>query len=252
MAQGAEFGQDRLKLLFIRHAESVGNVERRMQGHADYELTDRGRQQARQLAERLWNKGYPPSKVYSSPLKRAAQTAEILLQAERAVGQVTPHRPPSGTPNKPLNNKPLNIEYVEELLEFQNGIFKGLTWDEARARYPELCADLEASPDWIPAPGAETLQDGRDRAQRFIQRVLAQHHNGETLWIITHSWILQHLIAAMLGSDRTWHVSIKNTAVFEFWLERSRWALHPDNPNRWNSDLWHIRRFNDTTHLQDA
>ncbi len=235
MAQVADFGQDRLKLMFVRHAESVGNVERRMQGHADDDLTDLGRQQARQLAKRLWEKGHPPSKIYSSPLKRAAQTAEILRQAAGALGQVAP-----------------DIEYVEELLEFQNGIFKGLTWDEARERYPELCKTLEASPDWIPAPGAETLQDGRDRAQRFIQRILTQHHNGETLWIITHSWILQHLIAALLGSDRTWHVAIKNTAVFEFWLERSRWALHPDNPNRWNSDLWHIRRFNDTTHLQDA
>ncbi|GAB4478958.1 MAG: histidine phosphatase family protein [Elainellaceae cyanobacterium] len=243
MGKGEDFSQDRLKLVFIRHAESVGNVERRMQGHADYELTDWGRQQARQLAERLWKKGYPPSKIYSSPLKRAAQTAEILLQTESALGQVTPNRIPDKTPN---------IEYAEELLEFQNGIFKGLTWDEARERYPKLCADLEASPDWIPAPGAETLQDGRDRAQRFIQRILTQHHNGETLWIVTHSWILQHLIAAMLGSDRTWHVSIKNTAVFEFWLERSRWALHADNPNRWNSDLWQIRRFNDTAHLQDS
>ncbi|MFQ3616197.1 MAG: histidine phosphatase family protein [Cyanobacteriota bacterium] len=229
--------------MFIRHAESVGNVERRMQGHADYDLTDRGRQQARQLAERLWKKGHPPSKIYSSPLKRAAQTAEILLQAGSALAQITSHSPAE---------RPSNIEYVEELLEFQNGIFKGLTWEEARERYPEFCETLEASPDWIPAPGAETLQDGRDRAQRFIQRLLAQHHNGETLWIVTHGWILQHLIAAMLGSDRTWHVSIKNTAVFEFWLERSRWALPPDNPNRWNSDLWQIRRFNDTTHLQDS
>lgn len=242
MEQGEDFSQDRLKLLFIRHAESVGNVERRMQGHADYELTARGRQQARQLAERLWAKGQPPSKVYSSPLKRAAQTAEILL-AQRT-SEPVPH--PISIPTiEPT------IEYAEELLEFQNGIFKGLTWDEAQERYPELCADLEASPDWIPAPGAETLQDGRDRAERFIQRVLATHRNGETLWIVTHSWILQHLIAAMLGSDRTWHCSTKNTAVFEFWLERSRWTLPSDNPNRWNSDLWHIRRFNDTSHLRE-
>lgn len=247
MAQGADFGQDRLKLVFIRHAESVGNVERRMQGHADYDLTDRGRQQARQLAEHLWKTGQPPSKVYSSPLKRAAQTAEILLQAKDALGQAAPSKIPSNPPSNPPS-----IEYAEDLLEFQNGIFKGLTWDEARERYPELCANLEASPDWISAPGAETLQDGRDRAERFIQHVLAHHHNGEMLWIVSHGWILQHLIAAMLGSDRTWHVPIKNTAVFEFWLERSRWTLHPDNPNRWNSDLWHIRRFNDTTHLQDA
>jgi probable phosphoglycerate mutase len=239
MAQGEGFSRDRLKLIFIRHAESVGNVEKRMQGHADYELTERGRQQAKQLAERLWAKGAPPSKVYSSPLKRAAQTAEILLAAG------------SGSALSPLGGE-LGIEYIEDLLEFQNGIFKGLTWDEAREQYPALCADLEASPDWIPAPGAETLQDGRDRAQRFIQHVLEHHTNGETLWIVTHSWILQHLIAAMLGSDRTWHVHTQNTAVFEFWLERSRWPIPPTNPNRWNSDLWQIRRFNDTTHLKKS
>ncbi|GAB4153014.1 MAG: histidine phosphatase family protein [Cyanobacteria bacterium J069] len=235
MAQDEDFSRDRLKLLFIRHAESVGNVEKRMQGHADYELTERGRQQAKQLAERLWAKGHPPSQVYSSPLKRAAQTAETLLAAGAGSAGLA-----------------LDIQYVEELLEFQNGIFKGLTWDEARSQYPALCAEMEASPDWIPAPGAETLQDGRDRAQRFIQQVLAHHANGETLWIVTHGWILQHLIAAMLGCDRTWHVHIQNTAVFEFWLERSRWPIPPTNPNRWNSDLWQIRRFNDITHLKKS
>ena len=42
-----------MKLLFIRHAQSVGNQEKRMQGHGEFELSEGGRQQAEKLARRL-------------------------------------------------------------------------------------------------------------------------------------------------------------------------------------------------------
>lgn len=245
-----------LKLLFIRHAQSVGNQQKRMQGNGEFELSAEGRQQAEKLGQRLLAETWQPTYVYSSPLKRATQTTEILLnqffaqplpavvsdlvdgEVDTPIDLLTPQR----------STEPVPVEYAEELREFQNGIFEGLTWAEARQRYPKLCHALESSADWIQIPGAESLQAARSRAQRFIQTLLDRHKNGDKIWIISHSWILQHLVAELLGCDRSWRIHARNTALFEFWIDRSRWQRQ--DQNRLNTDLWQIRRFNDCQHLR--
>ncbi|MBF2048438.1 MAG: histidine phosphatase family protein [Leptolyngbya sp. IPPAS B-1204] len=244
-----------LKLLFIRHAQSVGNQQGRMQGNGEFDLSEEGRHQAEKLGQRLLAEAWQPAFVYSSPLKRAVQTAEILL------AQFSAHPLPAmvsdlvdGEINTPIDvlapyptDPPVPIQYADELREFQNGIFEGLTWAEAQQRYPELCTQLENSADWIPIPGAESLIEARGRAKQFIQRLLDSHTDGDYIWIISHSWILQHLIAELLGCERSWRIHVRNTALFEFWIDHSRWQR--TDQNRFNTDLWQIRRFNDYHHL---
>ncbi|MEM9772034.1 MAG: histidine phosphatase family protein [Cyanobacteria bacterium P01_D01_bin.73] len=257
-----------MKLLFIRHAESTGNQERRMQGNGEFSLSGAGEDQAKRLGNRLRRENWLPTRVYSSPLKRARMTAEIVMD------QVFGDRPEE---NSPSNNAPSNadlaqeIRFNDDLREYQNGIFQGLTWQEAQAQHSELCDQLEASVDWLPVPGAETLVEGRQRAERFIETVLSECGNQDRVWVVAHSWILQHLISSMMGCDRSWRMSVYNTAIFEFWLDRDRWfkVLEGDVAdcsgegdgedfkreqmvqNRFNTSLWQIRRFNDTAHLVD-
>lgn len=244
-----------LKLLFIRHAQSLGNQQKRMQGQGEFGLSETGKQQAEKLAQRLLAEAWQPSQVYSSPLKRAVQTTEILLA--RFLAEPLPAMVSDlvdGEVDAPLevltsskNHPPISVEYADELKEFQNGIFAGLTWAEAKQQYPELCHQLENSPDWIQIPGAESLHDARTRACRFIEHLISRHQDGEQIWIVTHSWILQHLIAELMGCDRSWRIHARNTALFEFWIDRSRWQR--TDQNRFNTDLWQIRRFNDYHHL---
>ncbi len=214
-----------LRLLLIRHAQSVGNAEGRMMGRHDA-LTALGRQQAQQLAERL-GQGPSPTRLYASPLQRAAETAKILQQAQQS---------------------PPPLVYLDDLQEFQNGVFAGLTWAEASSRYPELCQRLTHSHDWIPIPGAETLQSGRDRADRVMAKLLT-HQAGEQVWVVSHQWLLQHLLSALLGCDRTWEFPLNNAGLIEIWLDRDRWAT-PEQ--KLNSSLWQIRRFNDVAHLGEV
>jgi broad specificity phosphatase PhoE len=223
-----------LKILLIRHAESLWNRQSRMQGRGEDDLTDLGKRQVERLANRLLAEAWYPSHIYSSPLKRAQQTTEILFDVFEANSAQF------------LCNR-WEIRYANELQEFQNGVFEGLTWTEAKERYAELCNQLEFTPDWIPIPEAESLQEGRDRAHQFVQTLLQQHHNGDRIWVVTHSWIMQHLIAELLGCDRTWGIYAAHTSLFEFWLDRSRW--HRVDQNRFNSSLWQIHRFNDCKHL---
>ena len=245
-----------LKLLFIRHAQSVGNQQHRMEGRMDWGLSQVGQCQAERLARRLRREFWRPSHVYCSPLGRAAKTLEILLAPDslnsEGVGPFAVTHVHAGAASAPTmqygcDRSPLTLKFASELQEFQNGVFCGLTWVEAKERYPELCKTLESSLDWLPIPEAESLEAGRDRAFRFVQHILTHHKNGDRLWIISHSWILEHLIAVLLGCDRTWRMQIPNTALFEFWLDHSRWRQ--TGQNRFNNELWRIQRFLDCQHL---
>ena len=55
------------------------------------------------------------------------------------------------------------------------------------------------------------------------------------------------MLAALMGTDRTWGIGALNTGVFDFDLDLERWAS--DGPQLHNTALWRINRFNDTSHL---
>jgi broad specificity phosphatase PhoE len=67
-----------MRLIFVRHAETTANAEGRFQGHADFSLSARGQAQAQLLKSRFLVEGLTPTHLYSSPLKRCAETAEII------------------------------------------------------------------------------------------------------------------------------------------------------------------------------
>jgi broad specificity phosphatase PhoE len=215
-----------LQLVLVRHAESQGNVEGRMEGWGSTGLTPLGVAQAQQLGVALAALPWYPTHIYCSPLLRATATLTALSDH-------LPTLPP--------------ITLLPDLIEYNAGLLTGLTWAEAQARYPDLCHRLETSLDWHPIPQAETLDQGGHRAQRVVDRLLS-HRNGDRLLVISHHWILQQIIARLMGCDRPWGLPMANTACFEFRIDRDRWS--DPGPNRLNTELWRIQRFNDTSHLQ--
>lgn len=247
-----------LKLLFIRHGESIGNQEQRMAGRHDDGLTATGRQQCRQLGTWLHQHHWQPSHIYTSPQRRAVESVAELIPAWgwQLSGEQILHA--SSTWQLDVSEPSGNITATNEALpkfamaaalqEFDAGILTGLTWAEARAQYPTLCEALETSPDWVAIPQAETPLAGRDRASRLIEEIVTHHRNRDALWIISHHWIMEHLIAGLMGCDRTWQIKISNTALFEFWVDQSRWFAA--GINRGISDLWQIKRFGDRPHWQ--
>lgn len=213
-----------MKILFLRHAESLGNCEQRMIGQLEDHLSDQGRQQASQLGSVLVQQVWQPTHLYSSPLQRAFQTAQLLSQA----WPQDSHRPA--------------LETVDALKEIHPGIFQGLTWSQAQAQYPELCVALERSPTWIPIPGAESLAVVRDRAHGFIQMLLKGHENGDRIWAVTHGGLLPYLISELFGSPKVWGLEIPSLALFEFEVHLNYWESQDQNCH--NPTLWQIHRFN--------
>ena len=70
-----------MRIILIRHGQSTGNTERRFQGQSKdprFHLTALGKQQAHKLKQRFIDENVAPTHIYSSPLKRVKETAEII------------------------------------------------------------------------------------------------------------------------------------------------------------------------------
>lgn len=235
-----------------------------MSGRDDTGLTPVGQQQCQQLGSWLHRHGYRPDHIYSSPLPRALQSLEGLLSPWQWLWPqnltIAPHlKSVPGHELVAVQTAPLQtagpqpsptLTLCPRLQEFDAGILTGLTWAEAKARFPDLCEQLETTLEWRPIPEAETPQQGRNRAQQFISQLLTQHTNQDQVWVMSHQWILEHLMACLLGSDRTWQLPMPNTALFEFWLDRDRWSAGA--VERTVSNHWQIKRFGDRPHLADS
>ena len=103
-----------MKLLIIRHGESEADILDVHEGRADFHLTEKGHAQAQAMAEFV-KANYTVDKIYSSTLKRAFQTATHLSDEI---------------------NVPIIAE--EQLMEFNNGLLAGLSWEEADKKYPKV------------------------------------------------------------------------------------------------------------------
>lgn len=160
-------------LLLARHGESDWNRARRWQGHADRPLTDLGRRQARELAERLAD--VELDAVYSSDLQRASETAEIVARSQG-----------------------LDVTTMPELREVDVGSWSGLTRTEAEERFPEAYVRWTA--------GAEGWEDGEtyeELAARVVGAVheIAEHFPGDRVLVVAHGGSIRVIHAAALGID---------------------------------------------------
>jgi 2,3-bisphosphoglycerate-dependent phosphoglycerate mutase len=192
------------EITFLRHGESIGNLEKRFQGHADFPLTETGRSQASSLAKRWQTEGYAFDQVISSPLARARETAEIISDA--------------------LN---VMIEYDQDWKEINNGLLAGLSDEEANQSIPR---PRFMNPYTRYGKTGESRLELYLRAGRAIQRLL-DRPVGRYL-VVAHGGILNMTMYAILGipiqADFTGpRFMFHNTtfASFEYDPERHNWYL---------------------------
>jgi broad specificity phosphatase PhoE len=164
-----------------RHGQSDWNAEARWQGHADRPLTELGRRQARELANRL--AAVPLAAVYSSDLERARATADAVA-APRGLG----------------------VAALPELREIDVGSWSGLTRAEAEERFPD------AYRRW--ADGGQGWDDGETYEHmtgRVVRAVLGigARHPGESVLVVAHGGPIRALHATALGIDLAAHRQIR-------------------------------------------
>lgn len=160
------------RLLLVRHGNTTGNSAERFWGQTDVELSDEGIAQSERLRDRLAAEKI--SATYSSRLRRARATAEIIA---------TPHRLP--------------VTVCEELLEINFGQAEGLTFREIGQRFPEVVKAWPNRDLSFSYPGGETIGELNSRVTGFLSR-LDKHAPEETVLIVAHAGVLRLLICHLL------------------------------------------------------
>ena len=161
------------RLLLVRHGETDANVAGIWQGATDHPLNERGLAQARAVAERLAREEAQVTAVYTSPLRRARQTAEIIAQA---LGDLPVHEDP-------------------DLSEYNLGEWEGLTYQELRYER-RLWDRMREDPHWAP-PGGESAYQFAMRVLAAFQRI-AERHQGETVVVVGHGGAIATALALLL------------------------------------------------------
>jgi broad specificity phosphatase PhoE len=160
-------------LLLARHGQSDWNATHRWQGHADRPLTDKGREQARALGERL--RRTELDAVYSSDLRRAADTAVEVA----AIHGLEPIRVPA-------------------LREVDVGSWSGLTRDEVKQRFPQGYARwLDGFPGW---DDGESYEDMSARVLGAVREIACAHEGGRAL-VVSHGGPIRAIHASALSLD---------------------------------------------------
>ena len=184
-----------LKLIVIRHAESEWNPIGRYQGLLDPDLTERGVEQARRLAEAL--KGENISVLFSSPLKRTFKTSQII-------GEV------------------LGLEPVKEerIIEINHGVWSGMLVEEVKQKFPKDFEMWLKEPHKVKFPEGESLQDVFNRVKDFLNDIL-QKYNEKTVAIVSHTVPIRCLYCAVLDIDlsKFWSFGCDNASYSVVYLD---------------------------------
>ncbi|MDM8000786.1 MAG: histidine phosphatase family protein [Dehalococcoidia bacterium] len=165
-----------MKLILIRHGETEWNKQRRIQGcRSDTRLSQKGLEEADRLAAALRNERVDA--IYSSPLKRAAETAQIISDACK-----------------------VKVQLVNELREIDAGALDGLFETELTGTYETAWRELGSGDASISLPGGESLLDVAKRTSWAIDRLLERHADG-TVLVVAHLLVNLVMVCQLLGTD---------------------------------------------------
>jgi len=159
-------------MLLVRHGQTKSNAEGRMSYKDEY-LDDSGYIQAHRLSSRLAD--LPIASIYTSPLRRAYETAIILNE---------PHQ------------SPLNI--IEDLSEIHLGDWEGLPKHDIQERWPELWKQMVTDPSNLVIPNGESIKELTERAVQAFRNI-AQADQGKQSIMVTHNPVISVLVAHVLG-----------------------------------------------------
>ncbi|WP_436772807.1 bifunctional RNase H/acid phosphatase [Yinghuangia sp. YIM S09857] len=201
-------------VVLLRHGETALTPQKRFSGVGDPELSERGLWQAERAAELLAARGTIQA-IVTSPLARCRRTADA---AARRLG--------------------LQVRVEEGFRETDFGAWEGLTFAEARERWPDELSAWLASPD-APPPGGESFTEVARRVVVARDKVLARYP-GKTVLVVTHVTPIKTLVRLALDAP----------AQSMFRMELSAAALTAIN--WWADGNASLRVYNDTSHLRDT
>jgi len=193
-----------VEIILARHGDTEWNVAEVFRGRIDVELNETGVKQAELLAEYLGN--LKIEAVYSSPLKRAVRTAEMIASYHQ-----------------------LDVEISPGLIDFNYGEWQGLPHREVKDKCKELYAQWIKDPHKVKMPAGESLDDVSKRAVDVVDKIVAEYK--ETVVLVSHRVVNKVLICALLGLDNShfWNIKQDTCGITTFTYEDGRFILTEHN-----------------------
>lgn len=195
-----------MKLYIIRHGETVWNTKRRLQGQTDTQLNENGRELARITARAL--RDVPFDLAFTSPLQRAAETAEIILDGR---------------------NVPIIKE--ERIREISFGVLEGrsILPGANEIEDPDFHYFFDAPEKYCPPDGGESLDSLIKRTGNFLDDLKAgEEFADKTILISTHGAASRALLFNISRCPRSefWRKGVpKNCAVSIIDLTNGEWVI---------------------------
>jgi broad specificity phosphatase PhoE len=199
------------KLILVRHGETAWNVEKIFRGRTDVNLDEVGIKQAGLLGKYLSN--WELEAIYSSPLKRALDTANTIARYQK-----------------------VSVQIAEGLIDFDYGEWQSLPEQEVKRLYPALLDEWHNNPHKVRMPGGESLEDVRRRATEVVNDVLSKYQ--DSVLLVSHRVVIKVLICSLLGLDNShfWNINQDIGGITIFNYVDGRFVL---------------TRHNDTSHLRE-
>ncbi len=177
------------RLILVRHGQTEWNRVGRARGRIDIALNETGLAQAQAVAQRV--AAFPLAAIYSSPLKRAMETARPAAQK-------------SG----------LTVQPLEGLIDIDYGDWGGRSPAEVAEMYPDLYHQWHHSPHLVTFPAGESLDEVRSRTLAAVQEI-ALSHQAQTVLLVAHQVVNKVLVCALLGLDNShfWRIQQDNGCI---------------------------------------
>ena len=203
------------KIYLVRHTQTVGNIEKRLSGRTDFELTLNGKKYVEKLTNRLKNIKF--DKAYSSISGRAVKTIEPICKLQG-----------------------LEIEKTDKLCEMDFGIYDGLKWEEVNKINPKIKQTQDEINEIAGIPGQESTEEVANRMFSFIRTVSIQN-TGKVILMSSHGVAIEAFIRKVNHekfSENKEANSQKNTAIniIEYDIEK---------------DNFEVTLLNDFSHLKE-
>jgi len=183
-----------MRLILVRHGETLWNRENRVLGHTEIELTERGRKQAERLALAL--KEEKVTAIYSSPLRRARETANEIARFHR-----------------------LAVVPDDAFKELDAGELDGLTFGEVMERYGDFLKQWMEDVPSLKMPGGESMAQLQERTWGAVEGIVNHHRDGVVI-LVSHSFVIMSIISRALGMSlshfRRLRLSVASISILNF------------------------------------
>ncbi len=204
-----------MKIYLIRHGQTDWNVEGKIQGRCDISLNETGKMQAELLARGM--EGRPVTRIFSSRLKRALETAKAIGQSQQ-----------------------VGVTVTDGLEEVDFGEWEGMTWEEISRKYPKEFEIWCTKPENITPPKGESRPQIYQRVRKALERIVSEAEGDVA--VVSHGAALAYMVSVMLEKKLGSHdeIIVKNVSIstVEYDRDTGRYTMLEAN------DVSHLDGFN--------